>query len=195
MRAGIAQGPAAGPRAGGVDDRGTDVVADWVHAGRTSAAAALDDLSQVITVLREDTPGDTAAPQPTLGDLPELFEESRAAGMCLHAQVDLLALDSIPTALGRTAYRVVQEGLTNARKHAPGAAVDLAVCIDDHGGLVVEVISHPSANRPPVELPGKSGARSGLLGLAERLALVGGTLEHGPDGMGDFVLRATVPRS
>jgi signal transduction histidine kinase len=100
----------------------------------------------------------------------------------------------LPVALGRTAYRVVQEGLTNARKHAPGAAVDVAVSGNGSGGLVVEVVS-----RRPVgvavaaagdRLP---GAGTGLIGLAERVALTGGELRHGPDATGDFVLRATLP--
>ena len=87
--------------------------------------------------------------------------------------------------LGRTAYRVVQEGLTNARKHAPAAAVEVSVAGAEP--LVVEVVSRRSALAR--ELP---GAGTGLIGLAERVALAGGTLEHGPNERGDFVLRATL---
>jgi signal transduction histidine kinase len=100
---------------------------------------------------------------------------------------------AVPAALGRTAYRVVQEGLTNARKHAPGAAVDIAVSTED-GGLVVEVVS-----RRPVGVAAAGGhmpgAGTGLVGLAERVALAGGELHHGPDAAGDFVLRATLPHA
>ena len=89
--------------------------------------------------------------------------------------------------VGRTAYRVVQEGLTNARKHAPAAAVEVTVGpADEH--LVVEVVSRQSAlARDPQ--PGGSG----LIGLAERVELAGGSLEHGPNRRGDFVLRAVLP--
>jgi signal transduction histidine kinase len=88
--------------------------------------------------------------------------------------------------VGRTAYRVVQEGLTNARKHAPAAAVEVTVAAN--GTLVVEVVSRRSA-----VLVNPVPGGSGLIGLAERVALAGGALEHGPNPRGDYVLRATLP--
>jgi signal transduction histidine kinase len=159
---------------------------------RASATAALTELREVLTVLREDTAG-TAPPQPALAQLPALLQESRAAEMTLRAHIDVPEAEFLPAALGRTAYRVVQEGLTNARKHAPGAAVDVTVCGHGRRGLTVEVISHPpgAAAGGCRRAPGGGGA--GLTGLADRLALVGGELEHGPTADGDFVLRATVP--
>ncbi len=158
---------------------------------RESARAALEELRGVIGVLREDTGESlTQPPQPTLADLPALVEESRAAGMRVTAQIDVG--DEAPTAAaGRTAYRIVQEGLTNARKHAPGAAVTLGVQARD-GELRVEVRSLAPvavASAPP--LP---GAGTGLIGLAERVTLAGGDLEHGVDAEGAFVLRARLPR-
>lgn len=160
---------------------------------RASAAGALEELRQVITILREDTAHDgTGAPQPTLNDLPALLDESRTAGMHLEARLDLLGC--LPEALGRTGYRVVQEGLTNARKHAPGAPVDLAVSGFAGGGLVVEVISRRVRDLAPADCQ-RDGTRAGLIGLAERVTLAGGTLEHGFNAAGDFVLRATVPGS
>ena len=100
--------------------------------------------------------------------------------------------DAMPAALGRTAYRIVQEGLTNARKHAPGAAVEVTL---DRGPADGCSSSRSSAARPsalaaPTPLP---GAGTGLVGLGERVALAGGRLEHGPAPDGDFVLRATLP--
>jgi len=160
---------------------------------RASAASALDELRQVITVLREDTTSRSNAPQPSLRDLPDLLDESRAAGMQLHAQVEVP--DTLPETLGRTAYRVVQEGLTNARKHAPGAEVNLSVTGSDNCPLVVEVTNSRSRGPVPADATSIGGTRAGLIGLAERLALVGGTLEHGTNASGDYVLRATVPRS
>ena len=156
---------------------------------RTSASAALSELREVITVFRDD---DAGPPQPTLAQLPALIEESRAAGMTVRAHIDLHDAESLPPALGRTAYRVVQEGLTNARKHAPGAPVTVTVTANGWPGLLVEIISHQPA-RPQAPRTPPPGAGAGLIGLAERVALAGGTLEHGHSPAGDFVLRATVP--
>jgi signal transduction histidine kinase len=149
---------------------------------RASAAAALSDLRQVITVLREDSDAAAGPPQPELAQLPALLEESRAAGMTLREHLDLTQAEPLPAAAQRAAYRVVQEGLTNARKHAPGAIVDVTVTGTARAGLVAEIVSRgPDAAAASVQ--------------AERLALVGGDLQHGANAMGDFVLRATIPGS
>jgi signal transduction histidine kinase len=160
---------------------------------RTSAAAALGDLRQVITVLREDSAATHGPPQPGFGQLADLLQESRSAGMTLDARVDLPGAGQLPEATGRTIYRVIQEGLTNARKHAPGAPVQVTVTADGQA-VTAEVISR---RRPVLAAPGgisPAGAGAGLIGLAERVVLAGGQLEHGPNAIGDFVLRATIPR-
>ena len=157
---------------------------------RVSAARALEELRDVIALLREDAEA-TTRPQPTLGEITTLIDESRAAGMAVRADIHIPRRESIPDAVGRAAYRVVQEGLTNARKHAPGASVRVAVSADDNGSpLRVHVVNGRADSAKPS--PGTSGG-TGLIGLSERLALVGGTLEHGPDTAGEFVLRATIP--
>jgi signal transduction histidine kinase len=160
---------------------------------RTSAAAALGDLRQIITVLREDAAATADPPQPGFGQLADLLQESRSAGMTLDARIGLPGTGQLPEAAGRTVYRVIQEGLTNARKHAPGAPIQVTVTTDGQA-VTAEIISR----RPPVTAaPGAAapaGARAGLIGLAERVALTGGHLEHGPNAIGDFVLRATIPR-
>src|SRR5436190_10422842 len=93
---------------------------------RASAHQALEDLRAVIGLLRERAEGEPPhPPQPTLAALPGLLEESRAAGMELHADVRLPDLAAVPDAVGRNALRIVQEALTNARKHAAGAPVDV----------------------------------------------------------------------
>lgn len=163
---------------------------------RTSAAAALSDLREVVTVLRDDTDDtDDAAgpPQPTLAHLPALIEEARAAGMTLRAHIDMHDGESLPATLGRTAYRIVQEGLTNARKHAPGVPVAVTVTDNDRPGLVVEIINRRPLSAQADGTPPSGGTRAGLIGLAERVALAGGTLEHETTAAGDFVLRATIP--
>ena len=111
--------------------------------------------------------------------------------MRITARIELDDAAPPPAAVGRTAYRIAQEGLTNARKHAPGAAVTLTVVAPD-GDLQVEVRS-----LAPVALasaPSMPGAGTGLVGLAERVTLAGGELEHGIDPEGAFVLRARLPR-
>jgi signal transduction histidine kinase len=172
-------------------DAPAEEVADAAGVIRESARAALDELRGVIGVLREDGGESlTQPPQPTLADLDALVEESRAAGMRVAASIEL-GDAAPPAAVGRTAYRIVQEGLTNARKHAPGAAVTLTVRAPD-GDLGIEVRSlAPVAVAAVSTLP---GAGTGLIGLAERVSLAGGQLEHGVDPDGAFVLRARLPR-
>ncbi|NUR51599.1 MAG: sensor histidine kinase [Hamadaea sp.] len=151
---------------------------------RAGAHQALEDLREVITLMRSDDDGDPDAPAgQTLADLPGLLAEARAAGQ----RVDLddgPDLADLPPALGRCAYRVVQEGLTNARKHAPGQAVTLRLA------------SHPATivvrNQTVPGEPGP-GAGTGLAGLAERVSLVGGELEHEIDADGEFRLTVRLP--
>jgi signal transduction histidine kinase len=173
-------------------DAPPDEIAHAAGVIRESARSALDELRGVIGVLREDGSETlTQAPQPTLADLAALVEESRAAGMRVTETIELG--DAVaPGAVGRTAYRIAQEGLTNARKHAPGAAVTLTVGATD-GSLDVEVrsLAPVAVAAPGSALP---GAGTGLIGLAERVSLAGGELEHGVDPDGAFVLRARLPR-
>ncbi len=172
-------------------DAPAEEVAEAAGVIRQTAKTALEELRSVIGVLREDSGESlTQAPQPTLADLAALVEESRAAGMRITARIEL-GDAAPPAAVGRTAYRIAQEGLTNARKHAPGAAVTLTVRAPD-GDLQVEVrslapVAVAAAAPPP-------GTGTGLIGLAERVSLAGGTLEHGVDPDGAFVLRASLPR-
>jgi signal transduction histidine kinase len=167
-------------------------IAEAAAVIRTSAAAALADLRQVITVLREDATGADGPPQPGFGQLADLLEESRSAGMTLHAHIDLPGPAQASETAGRTVYRVIQEGLTNARKHAPGAPVEVTVTTDGET-VMAEVISRrPTVTAGPVPAA-PAGPGAGLIGLAERVALAGGRLEHGPNAIGDFTLRATIP--
>ena len=159
---------------------------------RASAHQALQDLREVIGVLREE-PSDAGPerPQPTLANLPNLLDESREAGMHVSAECRVGDLDAVPDGVGRNAYRIVQEGLTNARKHAQGAAVDVTVDGAAGTGLTVEVRNRlPLGGPAPLPIP---GAGTGLIGLSERTSLAGGQLEHGRTSGGDFELRAWLP--
>jgi signal transduction histidine kinase len=158
---------------------------------RESAAAALEELRDVIGVLREGTDSEARPPQPTLADLPQLIEESRAAGMRIEAELDLDDEDDGAGPVGRTAYRIVQEGLTNARKHAPGTLVTVKVAAGTAETIEIELRNR--APLGPVPKPALPGAGSGLIGLGERVGLAGGELRHGYDSAGDFVLTAALP--
>jgi signal transduction histidine kinase len=152
---------------------------------RSCAYQALEDLREVIGMLRDDAT-DSDRPQPTLTDLPALIEQSHLAGARI--TLDSRSLPTVPDGIGRHAYRIVQEGLTNARKHAPGAPVTVRVAGDD--GLVVEVTNTLPERAPTPRLP---GAGSGLIGLRERMKLVGGRLEHDRTPEGEFRLYAWLP--
>lgn len=158
---------------------------------RDSAHLALQDLREVIGVLRSPTGDGTSRPQPTLADLPALVAESRQAGVRVQTDYRPSDLDAVPSAIGRHAYRIVQEGLTNARKHAPDAAVEVAVQVEPGAGVRVQMRNRPTVGA--AVSAGIPGGGTGLAGLAERASLVGGQLEHGRTPGGDFLLSAWLP--
>jgi len=123
-----------------------------------------------------------------LCDLPCLVQESQDAGVQVMLADDLPEPGAVPAAVSRTAYRIVQEGLTNARKHAEGQPVALSVAGRPGEGLVVE-ISNPIIGRPS-RTPGTG---TGLIGLAERVQLAGGRLDHDRTAAGRFRLHAWLP--
>jgi signal transduction histidine kinase len=161
---------------------------------RQNAHLALEDLRRVIGVLRDGAAGGAPEPpQPTLADVPALVEDSRQAGMRLRFENRLSDLSAVPASAGRDAYRIVQEGLTNARKHAPACSVGLTLEGDEGSGLTIEVRNRlPAGGDGTPEIP---GAGTGIVGLAERATLAGGRLEHGRDGDGGYRLRAWLPWS
>ena len=127
-----------------------------------------------------------AAPQPTLAHLDALFAEVRAAGQQVEVHDTVTDRERLPAQTGRHAYRIVQEALTNARKHAPGSVVRAEIGGRPGDGLRIRV-SNPAA-------PGRSGpgGRLGLVGLAERTRMAGGTITHDVRD-GRFVLDALLP--
>lgn len=179
-------------------DRPADEIARAAGVIRDSAHQALEELRAVIGVLRAD-PADhdqeiddvPERPQPTLADLPVLAAEARQAGTRVELDCRVGDTAAVPAAIGRSAYRIVQEGLTNARKHADGADVSVTVHGCRGAGLTVE-IRNPCP-RDLVATGAIPGARSGIAGLAERASLAGGRLEHGRTPAGDFELRAWLP--
>ncbi len=148
---------------------------------------ALGELRQVIGLLRENDAADDEALVPTLLDLPRLLEEARRADQTIRLTDDRPQAE-MPVPIGRSAYRIVQEGLTNARKHAPGLPVDVALG-GEPGDLLLIELRNPLPTAPAQNT---DGSGLGLVGLAERVRLAGGELEHEAAG-GDFRLRARLP--
>ncbi|HEX2134275.1 MAG TPA: histidine kinase [Actinophytocola sp.] len=149
---------------------------------RAGVAEATERLREIIGMLRPD--GEPAADERV--DLAGLVERAAGAGMDVRWEPSEPPAE-LPAAVERAAHRVVQEGLTNAARHAPGAAVTVRL---DHatGSTTVTV-----ANGPAAEQPGDvAGGGYGLVGLAERVRLLGGTLAAGPHD-GGFALVATLP--
>ncbi|WP_017587593.1 sensor histidine kinase [Nocardiopsis ganjiahuensis] len=168
-------------------DAPAEEVARSAKVIRESAHQALQDLREVIGVLRAPV---GELPQPTMADLAQLVEEAGDAG----ADVELAEEHTgpVPERTGRTAYRIVQEALTNARKHAPGARTSVRISGSAGRGLTVEVDNGPAA-RPLETASGGAGDGQGLVGLTERVSLASGRLEYGPDGDGGWRLSAWLP--
>lgn len=171
-------------------DASPERLAEAAGVIRSGVHDALDDLRDVISVLRDDRGVDPAAadhPQPDLADLPTLVAESSNAGM------EVTLDDETPQAPGgtvaRTAYRIVQEALTNARKHAPGQPVRVLITGSAGNELTIQV-----ANPVPADAAsGLPGSGTGLVGLTERARLLGGRLDHRLTADHRFVLTARLP--
>jgi signal transduction histidine kinase len=143
-------------------------------------------MRRLLDVLREDEA--EWSPQPTLARLAELITEARAGGLDVSLSVEGEQSGLAP-GVELAAYRIVQEALTNARKHAPGADVTLTLRGRPGDGLTVDV-RNPAPAGPVPRVPGSG---QGLIGLTERAALAGGRMEHGPTPDGGFALRAWLP--
>ena len=155
-----------------------------------SARDALGEMRRLLGVLRKDTAGaPERAPQPGIADLNQVIKEARAlsdAGIRLTFSGHVAPLDP---ALELTAYRVVQEALTNARRHAPGAAVDVELGYGD-SELRVEIRDTGGS-----AASGDGAGGHGLLGMRERVAMAGGELSVGRSPSGGFIVTATLPRA
>jgi signal transduction histidine kinase len=153
---------------------------------REKAHEALTDLRGVLGVLRGADGEPALAPQPTYADLGELVSEARASGLNVALDDHVSAPDEVPDAVGRTLYRIVQEGITNVRKHAPGSALTVELRGSPEDGLDVVL-------RNPLGFGSQTpGSGLGLVGLTERAELRGGRLEAHREGT-TFVLHGWIP--
>ncbi len=174
----------------------TDLAPEEMHQTaeliQAKSHEALTDLRQVLGVLRDDeTGGLRERPQPTFGDLSALVLEAEGAGMRIEYDDQVRDAAQMPDQVGRTAYRIVQEGLTNARKHAPGATVLVQMTGSPADGVSIR-ISNPARNRHVFNTSSTPGSGLGLVGLVERAKLAGGRLTTGRDG-GSFELTGWLP--
>lgn len=150
----------------------------------TSSRQALGEMRALLTILRTDEDLHEV-PMPGIGDLEDLLRSTRASGARITAEV---AASAVTPTVGLTVYRVVQEALSNALRHAHGAAIRVRVAPRD-GALRVEVVNERAAG-PQESIPG-SGL--GLAGTRERVRALGGTVEAGPTPDGGFAVSASIP--
>jgi len=176
----------------------TDELKENLEGIRQNALEALTELRRVLGVLRSENPEDPYglgtgagvapdAPQPTLGRLDALVENTRAAGLDVTTEI---AGERLPLAPGveLSAYRIIQEALSNALRHAPGSAVKVELWHFPRGLQVRVVNSRPRHPAPP-----SPGAGHGLLGMRERVAMLGGTLMTSETSCGGFAVVAFLP--
>jgi signal transduction histidine kinase len=162
---------------------------------RSSALSGLSELRRVLGVLRSDKP--ETAPQPGLDDLGSLLESARNAGLTVKNEVNGTPRP-LPDGVDLSGYRIVQEALSNAMRHAPGSSVHVDLFYGA-AALVIEVRNDglPAGGADtPAERDGAAaeyGGGHGIIGMRERAAMLGGHLRAGPSGDGGFLVTAALP--
>lgn len=160
-----------------------DVRVEFVEIA-DAARASLTEMRRVLQLLRDDEPSHELGPQPGLEQLPELVATTRRAG------ADVRLDDGVPSGLDPAvelaAYRIVQEALSNAVRHAPKSLVQVTVRRDDHA-LTLTVRNGPGQS------VGQPGSGQGLVGMRERVALLDGSVSNGPTPEGGYLVEASIP--
>ena len=167
-----------------VSDAGPEAAAEFADIAR-AARGSLSEMRRLLGTLRGEDEAAERAPQPDISDIPALATEARRAG----ADVALTMPDQVlaPTAVGIAAYRIVQEAISNAVRHAPGTPIH--VVVDQLGGvLAIDVTNDRPEAAPTPTRPGH-----GLIGMRERAALLGGSLEASPTPDGGFRVSSRLP--
>jgi signal transduction histidine kinase len=151
---------------------------------------ALNDVRRLLGVLRSDRPAERD-PQPQLGDVPTLVEAARRAGASVELSMPANGTALASHAVGLCAYRIVQEALSNAGRHAPGAPVHVVV-ERDVGGLRLDVVNGPSVLAADAQAKNARPGH-GIAGMRERVAILGGSISAGPNAVGGFAVSAVLP--
>jgi signal transduction histidine kinase len=175
-----------------LDRLADDARTEFAELGGT-AREALTEMRRLLGVLRT---GETAesAPQPDLGELPGLVDSARDAGLAVELS-SRGPLDGLAPAVGMCAYRIVQESLSNAGRHAPGAVISVAVDVKT-AIVLLKVRNGPPAvarNGAGARAPAVNGHGHGLVGMRERVTLLGGNFSAGPVPGGGFEVAAELP--
>ncbi len=168
-------------------ERHPDAAREHLAAVRRTAREAMSEMRRLLDVLRAD--GTTYAPQPGLSRLQDLIDEVRGAGV----PVDLIEEGErreLPAGIDLVAFRVIQESLTNVRKHAGGAPAHVAL---RYGARELEVEITNDAGRARAAMNGGGGGGNGLFGMRERVRLFGGRFEAGAQAGGGFRVHAQLP--
>ncbi|MFC5664079.1 sensor histidine kinase [Kitasatospora misakiensis] len=158
-----------------------------------TARESLAEMRRLLGVLRSEESGAETAPQPGLGQLAQLVDTVRRAGVA--AELTLapeLADDALPPAVGLSVYRIVQEALANVVRHAPGAETWVSLAVTD-GSLLVTVVNAAPPERAESLEASAEGTGQGLVGMRERVRLLGGRLDTGPLPDGGFRVAAVLP--
>ncbi|MDF7664774.1 sensor histidine kinase [Bifidobacterium sp. ESL0745] len=163
---------------------------------RSQAAQAVNEAHTVIDMLRDpkaavNTLAASDETSLSRATLEELLASSTDNGMHLSTWIDINQLSELNESIGKVAYRAIQEGLTNARKHAPGTTVSLEVTARPEAGIHVHLINPIPQNIQNGHAQGSGGA--GLPGLTERVHTAGGNCSYGLDGRGQFNLEVSLP--
>ncbi len=159
---------------------------------RASALTGLNELRRVLGVLRSEKPD--VAPQPGLDDLAGMLESARSGGVTVTSSVSGTSRP-LPDGVDLSAYRIVQEALSNAMRHAPGSEVQVHLHYGE-AALVIEVRNDAgaSAGRAAWDQPDGDGhGGHGIVGMRERAVMLGGHLEARPTGSGEFLVTAALP--
>lgn len=168
------------------DDLSPDEIKQAAHTIQESSHQALSELRVILGQLRQKEGDDVLPPQPSLAVVGELVDAQRAAGRSITYTNSLEGEPS--TTVSRQGYRIVQEALTNAAKHAPGTPVTVDLAGGPDAGVSIRVVNPLSLAAPRAD-----GARVGLIGLDERVDTVGGRFHAGADGAGQFVVEVWMP--
>jgi signal transduction histidine kinase len=165
--------------------------------GELSGAAreALAEMRRLLGVLRSDRPAERV-PQPRLADVPDLVSGARRAGARVSLSMPSAGTAPVPAGIGVCAYRIVQESLSNAARHSPGAPISVSVATEPRF-VRIKVTNGPPAAPAAADSGRRHGEKAaaghGLAGMRERVAMLGGSLSAGPDAGGGFAVSAELP--
>jgi len=172
----------AGPHLIGDPPRAAEVF----HAIESSGRDALVELRRLLGILRSGDEELAIGPQPGLGSLQSLVEQVRASGLPVNLRIEGHPVQ-LPAGIDLSAYRIVQEALTNVVKHAGDASAEVVIRYRTHA-FELDIVDDGRGRTS-----GVNGAGHGLIGMRERVALYGGTLETGTREGGGYEVRARLP--